>query len=137
MIAWDPSLATGDAMIDSQHQELYRIVNDLHEACSEGVEQSRVDQVLDELLNYTVMHFGSEEDLMRRYAYPAAEVGPHVQQHNDLRRRVGELLEQKERGELQTAMPVVELVHAWLGGHINITDRKLARFVSEARAAAG
>lgn len=132
-IAWDPSLATGDAMIDSQHQELYRIVNELYEACYEGVDQARVDSVLEQLLSYTVKHFGAEEDLMARTGYPSELLRTHVAIHDDLKRRVGELVEARERGELQTAMPVVELVHEWLGTHINHIDRKVAQHVNSVR----
>jgi hemerythrin-like metal-binding protein len=120
-------------MIDSQHQELYRIVNELYEACSEGVDQDRVDRVLERLLNYTVEHFGAEEDLMVRTAYPTAQLRSHVAMHDDLKARVGELLEERERGQLQTAMPVVELVHQWLGTHINQIDRKVAQHVNSVR----
>lgn len=133
VIAWDPSLATGDSMIDSQHQELYRIVNELYEACSEGVDQQRVDAVLEQLLSYTVKHFGAEEDLMARTGYPSELLRAHVAIHDELKRRVIELVEARERGELQTAMPVVELVHDWLGTHINQIDRKVAQHVNAVR----
>jgi hemerythrin len=129
MIAWDPSLATGDAMIDAQHQELYRIVNELHEACVDGLSQDRVDQVLDRLLTYTVVHFDAEERLMANSSYPPLGVKAHFSQHGDLKRRVGKLIEQRESGELTTAMPVVELVHEWLGTHINCTDRRMIEYL--------
>lgn len=133
-IAWDPSLATGDSMIDSQHQELYRIVGELYEACYQGVDQEGVDAVLQQLLSYTVKHFGAEEDLMARTGYPSMDMRAHVAQHDDLKTRVVELVEARERGELQTAMPVVELVHKWLGTHINHVDRQVARHVKAVRA---
>jgi hemerythrin-like metal-binding protein len=129
MISWDPSLATGDPMIDGQHQELYRIVNELHDACVGGLSQDRVDQVLDRLLNYTVEHFAAEEGLMARSSYPPLAVKAHFSQHTDLKARVGELVEQRESGELTTAMPVVELVHEWLGTHINCTDRRMVEYL--------
>lgn len=129
MIAWDPSLATGDAMIDGQHQELYRIVNELHEACVDGLAQDRVDQVLDRLLTYTIDHFAAEESLMTRSSYPPLALKAHFSQHTDLKVRVGELVERRESGELTTAMPVVELVHEWLGTHINYTDRRMVEYV--------
>jgi hemerythrin len=129
MIAWDPSLATGNAMIDGQHRELYRIVNELHEACVDGLSQDRIDLVLDRLLNYTIEHFAAEESLMTHSDYPPLGVKAHFSQHADLKRRVGKLIEQRENGELTTAMPVVELVHEWLGTHINCTDRRLAEYI--------
>jgi hemerythrin len=131
MIAWDPSLATGDPMIDAQHQELYRIVNELHTACVDGVAQDRVDQVLGRLLFYTIEHFGAEERLMIRSSYPADEIRAHVGMHTELKGRVSELVEQRERGELKTAMPVVELVHDWLGTHIHQVDRKLVTWIKD------
>jgi hemerythrin len=129
MIAWDPSLETGHAMIDRQHQELYRLVNELHAACDEGLGNDRVDQVLAWLLSYTIEHFAAEEDLMVRSDYPAPALNSHVGQHDDLKDRVDTLLGQRKNGELTTAMPVVELVQEWLGTHINGTDRQLAEFV--------
>jgi hemerythrin len=129
MIAWDSSLATGDTMIDGQHQELYRIVNELHAACDEGLGEERVDQVLGWLLSYTIEHFAAEEDLMVRSDYPAPALNAHVGQHDDLKHRVDELLKQRDAGGLTTAMPVVDLVGEWLGSHIDHTDRQLAEHV--------
>ena len=129
VIAWDPSLATGDAMIDRQHQELYRIVSELHQACLDGLAQDRVDQILDRLLTYTVVHFDAEERLMAKSSYPPLAVKAHFSQHGDLKRRVGALIEQRENGELTTVMPVVELVHEWLGTHINCTDRQMIKYL--------
>jgi hemerythrin len=130
MIAWDPSLETGDAMIDRQHQELYRIVNELRTACDGGGGEDRVDEVLAWLLSYTIEHFAAEEDLMVCSEYPALARDAHVGQHDDLKHRVDELLKQRANGELATAMPVVDLVGEWLGTHINQVDR---RFIDHVR----
>jgi hemerythrin len=129
MIAWDPSLATGDEMIDRQHQELYRIVSELRTACDEGLGHDRVDQVLGWLLSYTIEHFAAEEDLMVRSGYPAPALNAHIGEHDDLKRRVDELRKQCESGELTTALPVVELVGEWMGTHIDQVDRQLAEHV--------
>jgi hemerythrin len=129
MIAWDSSLATGDAMIDAQHQELFRIVNELQAACDEGLGEERVDQVLGWLLSYTIEHFAAEEDLMVRSEYPALAFRAHISQHDELKHRVDELLKRCKGGELTTAMPVVDLVGEWLGDHIDRTDRQLVEYV--------
>jgi len=129
MIAWDPSLATGDAMIDRQHQELYRIVNELHTACNEGHTDDHVDRALSWLLSYTIEHFAAEEDLMVRSEYPAVPRDEHVAEHDEFKRQVDGLLEQRKRGELTAMGPVAELVRAWLDSHINRVDRRLAEHV--------
>lgn len=129
MTTWDPSLATGDEMIDRQHQELYRIADELRVACDQGLAHDRVDRVLVWLLSYTIEHFAAEEDLMVRSGYPESALNAHVGEHDDLKRRVAELLKQHERGELATALPVVELMHEWMGTHIDQVDRLLADHV--------
>lgn len=129
MIAWDPSLVTGDEMIDRQHQELYRIADELRVACDQGLAHDRIDRVLVWLLSYTIEHFAAEEDLMVRSGYPASALNAHVGEHDDLKRRVAELLKQHEGGELTTALPVVELMHEWMGTHIDQVDRLLADHV--------
>lgn len=127
MIPWDPSLATGDAAIDEQHQELFAIVGELHSACVEGNAEECIDAILQRLVSYTNQHFAAEQKLMLRSGYPALDVMDHTSEHSALKRRVDELLEQKARGELTTVLPVAELVHEWLRTHIRKVD---ARFVA-------
>lgn len=129
MIAWDPSLATGDAMIDRQHQELYRIVNELHTACNEGHTDEQIDRALSWLLSYTIEHFAAEEDLMVRSEYPALSRDEHVGEHDAFKAQVDGLLGQRRRGELTAMKPVAELVRTWLDTHINCLDRRLAEHV--------
>jgi len=131
MIAWDPSLATGDPMIDAQHQELYRIVNELNEACVAGIAEDGVDDILGRLYRYTMEHFAAEEDFMVRSGYPAPDIRLHVGSHNDLRKRVSGLVEQRQRGELKTVTPVVELLRDWLSSHIFQVDRRFVTYMKE------
>jgi len=62
---WRDEYCTGDPIIDRQHQELFRIVNKLHDAMLEGHGSDVLGSTLDELTTYTNEHFDYEESRMR------------------------------------------------------------------------
>ena len=63
-------LETGNALIDSEHRQLFKAVNDLLDACSQGKGRSQVESTLDFLVSYVAKHFGDEEKLQVQTSYP-------------------------------------------------------------------
>ena len=45
-------LETGNALIDSEHRQLFKAVNDLLDACSQGKGRSQVESTLEFLVSY-------------------------------------------------------------------------------------
>ena len=70
ILKWDDSLVVGVTEIDHQHQNLVRMICDLHEAMRSGKGKEQVESILRELEDYAVEHFGYEENLMEQYKYP-------------------------------------------------------------------
>lgn len=74
MIIWRDNYTTGIAEIDSQHQELFRMVNKLEELIANGVEFGpEVDMLMGFLKAYTQSHFVYEEMCMRTRMCSAKE----------------------------------------------------------------
>jgi len=69
VIKWTPALAVGHAVIDAQHQELFRRLEALLTAMMKG-DKGEVGRLFDFLGAYVVEHFGAEEKLMKERAYP-------------------------------------------------------------------
>lgn len=128
-IAWDPALEIGDDTIDGQHRELFKIISELHSACIEGSTEECLDAILERLTHYTFDHFEAEQALMARSGYSPLEIMDHTQAHLGLRRKVGELIQQRQRGDMQTVLPVTEFLHDWLRTHIRQVDRKFVEFM--------
>ena len=61
---WADDMVIDNGVIDADHQQLVTLVNRLHTATSEGQGQEIVDQVLQEVLTYTIEHLRREESLM-------------------------------------------------------------------------
>ena len=73
ILQWnDVQLATGDAVLDEQHKELFRRVNKLHDAVISGQGDDESRQLLDYLANYVTEHFAHEEGLMACHSCPVA-----------------------------------------------------------------
>lgn len=68
---WTPELALGVEEIDSQHQELVRLTNALHdEISSASPHRETIHGILEGLVDYTHNHFIVEEVLFQQHDYP-------------------------------------------------------------------
>ena len=124
---WSPRLETGIKTIDDQHKKLVAMVNDLYGAISSGGGKERLGRLLDELIDYTVYHFGTEEELFKKYEYPD---GPaHKRIHEDLAGKVVQFRERFQKGEEMLSYDLMNFLKNWLVNHIGVTDKKYAPFL--------
>ena len=57
LFTWDTKYSVGLADIDEQHQRLFRLINDLHDAVQHGHGREMMTRVLQELVAYFKTHF--------------------------------------------------------------------------------
>ena len=65
LITWTDELSVSVKDLDSQHQKLFDLVNELHEAMRSGKGKEAVGSILNRLADYTKTHLFYEERLMR------------------------------------------------------------------------
>lgn len=128
LITWTDKLSVGVKEIDLQHQKLIAIINELHDAMAVGHGKDVMVNVLDELVNYTVYHFGTEERLMKTHGY-VARIG-HEKEHKDLVQAAGELQAAVKAGTANLSMTTMHFLKDWLNHHILGTDIKLGQFLN-------
>jgi hemerythrin len=124
---WNDSYKTGHTVVDTQHQELFRMVNALHAAIMEERGKEVLMPTLEELAGYTVEHFRSEEQLMAQVCYPAMSV--HKQKHADLTKEVKELIEKYKSGKVVLTITLSNFLAKWLRHHIKEDDLALVKFL--------
>lgn len=88
-LEWTKNFSMGDEVVDEQHQRLFDMLNRLHESVVQGQEQSALVSILDEMVDYTVYHFKTEEEMFAGRGYPGLEA--HKLVHDDLTRQAVEL----------------------------------------------
>jgi len=130
-VGWHPSLASGNAEIDGQHQEIFRRLADLVAALEKG-SRDEIPRLFQFLGEYVVQHFGAEERAMAASRYPGANV--HLAAHARFVKEYGELrvLYDATGPSFAIAVKTATWVQDWLKAHIYGADRALARHLREA-----
>ncbi len=122
---WTADLATGNGMIDQDHKHLIALVNKLNDAMAGGKGNAVLGPILDELIAYTVSHFGREERLMQQIAY--ADYAAHKAEHTKLIGEVQELRGKFAAGALTLSSKVYLFLCDWLNTHIKSADVRLGK----------
>lgn len=121
-------LLTGNALIDSEHRELFKAVNSLMDACSQGKGRDQIQKTVTFLNDYVAKHFRDEENLQTQSNYPGYPA--HKQFHDGYRRKLNETtLELMQQGATVKALGDLNTVVAILVSHIRTEDKRLARHV--------
>jgi len=124
-IAMTPALETGVAEMDAQHRRLFKLIDDLDLAISEGKIRTAVGEVIPELAAYAVRHFAEEEAMMAARRTPGLEA--HKAIHRSFEAKVAETMESLNSGRGVVASSLVNFLQDWLVQHIGGTDQKAYR----------
>ena len=127
-MTWNDSYSVKVRAIDEEHKQLFKMINDLHEAMKSGQGSMVVVKVLDRLIQYTRIHFANEEDAMAQAEYPAFIT--HVAAHRDLTQKVEELSLKVKGGTAGVSVEVMDFLQRWLTDHILHMDQKYAPFLN-------
>lgn len=128
-MVWSESYSLGIKNVDEQHEHLFKLVNKLHDSVMEGLEQNTLSDILDELIEYTVYHFESEEEMFRQHDYPKLE--EHVDEHNRLTEEVIVLQSKFYAHEVTITYEVLDFLREWLNDHTTRTDMEFSEFYKE------
>ena len=128
LMTWNEQLSVNIKQIDDQHIKLVKLLNSFHDAMKLGKGKEAMGKTFSELLDHTVYHFGTEEALFKKYAYPAS--ASHKTEHEALTKKVVELNERFSRGEPVISAETMAFLKDWLQEHIMGSDKKYAPFLN-------
>jgi len=120
-------LKTGDNLIDSEHDLQLQLIDSLAESIEEGGEFSPARCVLDQFIEFSDMHFLSEQLVMRLHNYPGYE--PHLEEHTRLMKKVREIRNSVICGDLKLGRELVGGLREWLLNHIATKDVAFGEFL--------
>lgn len=128
-IEWSESLSVGVKHFDTQHHKLVEMVNELYDALSSGRTNDIIGEIFNRLIDYTVEHFKSEEELFEKYGYDKAK--QHTDEHNDLVQDVLSLKEKFEAGDITISYETMTFLQNWLTEHILKSDMDYKDFFNQ------
>jgi hemerythrin len=131
-VEWDDSLSVGIEEIDEQHKVLVDMVNKMHEAIHQRHGSDVVIGILNDLAEYTRIHFAVEESLMRILNYPEYDDHKHI--HEELLHTVQDLQEKVSSGKKSIGFELMHFLKTWLVKHIMEEDMQYSGFFLKAGA---
>ena len=127
LLDWNEQLTLGHDEIDSQHQMLVDMINDLHEQLQDGHERQGLTDAIQGLKAYADYHFAEEERLMLRHGFPELET--HRLAHLEFQEQVEAFTAAILREQYQeTSLKVLAFLTGWLNRHIQRDDRIFVEF---------
>lgn len=127
---WNSNFESGIEIIDTQHQQLVKLLNILVSHLAFQSEAPEINKVFDELKAYTAYHFATEEKIWNQYFNNDPWEEWHKKAHEDFIAKVLEI-KQKDNAEDEDAVieEIVSFLTHWLAMHIIESDKRMAKVV--------
>lgn len=119
---------TGIELIDEEHKELFRIINEVHDVIANDLLSDKYDEIvrlLDSLRTYTKVHFKDEEDYMERIQYKGLEAQKVA--HETFINRLDMIdLNEIDSRQQDALEEIMAFLTEWLINHILHMDKKIS-----------
>lgn len=129
---WDERYMTGEHIVDSEHQQLVSIINRVVEQVSNETPESEINEILSQLVNYAVVHFRHEEELMAESGCDPRFIAAHTAVHREFASQVVKMREFSGAGS--GTEDLLRFLTSWLAHHILGIDQAMARQIRKIRA---
>ncbi len=127
IFVWSERYMTGEPVVDEEHQGLFRLINWIIEHQTTSTPPEEIEKVLGQLIQYAVVHFGHEEDLMLKTGCDPRFIEIHKNVHHGFGEQVSKMCElPSEDGNLDF---LLRFLCSWLAHHILGMDQSMARQV--------
>jgi hemerythrin-like metal-binding protein len=127
---WTKQLSIGIDDIDSQHNRLFEIMEQVIEILRKGSNDLQVMKTISALMGYTVEHFTLEEYIMESAGYP--EVKKHMDLHKNFSNQLVQIktnFQEKNSTAEQLEKDIHILLVDWFRTHIRESDGHYAAFL--------
>jgi hemerythrin len=126
---WTNEISVGIQEIDEQHKQLVNLLNQLFDAMvsDDSNREAIALKTLDELINYTNVHFAVEESLFRIFDYE--DYDRHKKAHDRLKDEVNEIALSVKSGATRLDSKLLIFMKNWLTSHIMEEDKRYSKFL--------
>ena len=121
LLTWSHECVVGVEAIDDQHGVLMDTLNELRALLLRGSDRRDVTRYLERLIDFSRMHFQSEERLLMQQGFPA--VSEHRTAHQHLLAKLYSALEQIHREEPLHFSSLLEFLPSWYIDHVEKLDQ--------------
>ena len=115
------------ATIQNEHDLQFKLLRAVESAVAQQLNEKDLATLVEQLSEYTNVHFLSEQLLMRMYDYPAYQ--EHQQRHDELVTQIMALKQKLNSGNEEETTKLIASLRDWLTGHIERDDAIFTRYL--------
>jgi hemerythrin len=115
--------------MDDQHGILMDSMNELRQALDRGCGREQASELLDRLIEFTRMHFWSEEQLMEQTGFPG--LAAHRAEHHTILAQFLQSAHRIQYGAAGDLRPVLGILGDWFTQHIEGQDQEYGPWLNE------
>lgn len=123
MITWENRFSVNVSKIDEEHKFFILIVNKIFAGKEKDNRQEQISDALNEMTEYAISHFKSEEECMLGLDY--SEYREHKKEHTEFLKTTISFCKRAVAKETDLMGDICEYLEQWLVRHIQVTDNKL------------
>lgn len=128
LMEWEDRLMVNIKAFDDQHKKLIALINKLYDAMTAGRGKKALEDILSELVTYTITHFANEQALFQKHGYP--DLVQHKKEHDELTKKAIELRDGLNSDKEVIGVEVMSFLKDWLRKHILGTDKKYTVYLN-------
>lgn len=129
-ITWNKMYSVSVKSMDEQHYKLVELTNNLYEGIKAGRKNEVIIETFRGLVEYTQVHFASEEKLLENNEYPFNQLLKHKQEHRDFMVKTKELFDKAKSGSTTVSFEMLNFLRDWLMNHIAESDKRYGPFLN-------
>ncbi|MBU0485541.1 MAG: diguanylate cyclase [Proteobacteria bacterium] len=129
-LAWHDSYCCGNQLIDSQHQSLFHLINELLEAIISARPTPEISELISQLINDVGQHFKDEEIILKAVNFP--DLDRHAAKHAHLLKKGIELSQKFKAATLQVGEVFQFLANDVVMIHMIKADQEHFPFIKKA-----
>lgn len=122
MFKWDEKYSVGIQSIDTQHKQIFEILEKLVEAMKKGHGSDVTTQIILNLERYAVNHFQKEEYFFQRFNFHGS--AEHISEHQDFKNKLVSLKSDLKSGKITLTFDLLNFLKEWIDHHILVVDKQ-------------
>ncbi len=128
-LEWDDKYSVNVKEIDKQNQEIFKIISKLLNAMADGTGDEIVGDILQNLTDYIIVHFRTEEYYFDKFNYPKSY--SHKEEHEAFVQKVSEFKKSFKKGRENLYLDITNFILNWLMSHVLLSDKEYTKVFNE------
>jgi hemerythrin len=129
LLTWNHTCTVDVTAMDDQHGILLDSMNELRDALAHGSSREQLSELLDRLIEFTRMHFWSEEQLMEQSGFPG--LAQHRAEHHSILAQMLQYAHRAQYGESAQMRPLLCSLREGFLEHVEELDRQYGPWLNE------